>query len=220
MDAIGILGTGQVGLTLAGRLAGLGFTVTVGARSADSASLGPAAELGVRVGSFADAADGAGLLINATNGLHSEQALAAVGEPALAGLTVLDLANALKPSAGGWPTPVVSADDSVGQRLQRAFPSARIVKSLCTMACSVMAQPSTVPGDHVAFLSGDDDGAKQQVRQLLEAMGWRPVQLIDLGGIETAAAQELLMPLWMRVTIGRGSGAPRFNWAINAEDRR
>ncbi len=219
METIGILGTGQVGRTLAERLLELGFRVTVGARSADSSSLGGAAELGADVGSFADAAAGADLLINATNGLHSVDALAAVGEPALTGLTVLDLANALAPAPGGFPTPVVSAEDSVGQRLQRAVPSARVVKSLCTMACSVMARPSTVPGDHVAFLSGDDDAAKDQVRELLQAMGWRPAQLIDLGTIETAAAQELLMPLWMRVTIGRGADAARFNWAINAVDR-
>ncbi len=219
MEEIGILGTGQVGLTLAERLASLGFRVSVGARSAGSDSLAAAAQLGVVTGSFADAAASADLLINATNGLHSVDALAAVGETTLSGLTVLDLSNALAPNPGGFPTPVVSADDSVAQRLQRAFPGARIVKSLCTMNCAVMADPSLVPGDHVAFLSGDDAAAKDQVRELLHALGWRPVQLIDLGGIETAAAQELLMPLWMRVTIGRGSGAARFNWAINAMDR-
>ncbi len=219
MDKIGILGTGQVGLTLAERLASLGLGVTVGARSAGSDSLAAAARLGVATGSFADAAASAELLINATNGLHSVDALAAIGETTLSGLTVLDLSNALAPNPDGFPTPVVSADDSVGQRLQRAFPGARIVKSLCTMNCAVMADPSLVPGDHVAFLSGDEAAAKDQVRELLQSMGWRPVQLIDLGGIETAAAQELLMPLWMRVTIGRGAGAARFNWAINAEDR-
>ncbi|MFT3970500.1 MAG: NAD(P)-binding domain-containing protein [Micropruina sp.] len=219
MDRIGILGTGQVGLTLAERLASLGFRVAVGARTSDSDSLAEAAQLGVATGSFADAAASADLLINATNGLHSVDALAAVGEATLTGLTVLDLANALAPNPDGFPTPVVSADDSVGQRLQRAFPGARIVKSLCTMNCAVMADPSLVPGDHVAFLSGDAAAAKDQVRELLQAMGWRPLQLIDLGGIETAAAQEMLMPLWMRVTIGRGSSAARFNWAINAADR-
>ncbi len=219
MEKIGILGTGMVGVTLAARLAALGYTVTVGARTSDAKSLAAAAELGVGTGSFSDAARAAELLINATNGLHSMDALAAIGAEALAGRTVLDLSNALEPVADGFPTPVVSADDSVGERLQRAFPAAHIVKTLCTMSCDVMADPSLVPGDHVAFISGDDASAKQLVGELLQAMGWRPRQLIDLGGIHTAAAQELLMPLWMRVTIQRGWQSPRFNWAINASDR-
>ncbi|MEV5961496.1 NAD(P)-binding domain-containing protein [Kribbella sp. NPDC051952] len=220
MTTVGVLGTGQVGLTLAGRLAALGYTVTVGARTSDSASLHPAAELpGVRTGSFADAARAADLIINATNGMHSQAALGLAGEEALADKTILDVSNALEPVEGGFPRPIATTDDSVGQRLQAAFPRSRVVKSLCTMNCKVMADPSLVPGDHVVFLSGDDQTAKSEVQDLLAAMGWRPVQMIDLGGIDTAAGQELLMSIWMRVTIARGPDAPRFNWAINAPDR-
>ena len=218
METIGILGTGMVGVTLARRLHELGFTVTVGARTSESPSLADAAELGVATGSFADAARGADLIINATNGLHSVEAIGAAGD-AVNGLTVLDLSNALEPVPGGLPRPLVSAEDSVGQRLQAAFPQARIVKSLGTMNCTVMANPALVPGDHVVFLSGDDEAAKQQVRDLLSALGWRDVQMIDLGGIDTAAAQELLMPLWLRVAIGRGWTAPPSNWALHASDR-
>jgi 8-hydroxy-5-deazaflavin:NADPH oxidoreductase len=218
---VGVLGTGQVGLTLAGRLGALGYAVTLGARTADSASLRPAAQLpGVQTGSFADAADAADLVINATNGMHSLAALQMAGEEALAGKTILDVSNALEPVEGGFPRPTATPDDSVGQRLQAAFPRSRVVKSLGTMNCTVMADPSLVPGDHVVFLSGNDEAAKSEVRDLLAAMGWRPVQMVDLGGIDTAAGQELLMSLWMRVTIARGPGAPRFNWAINAPDRQ
>ena len=42
------------------------------------------------------------------------------------------------------------------------------------------------------------------------------VQLVDLGGIDSAAAAELMMSIWMRVRIGRGMDAPPFNWAINS----
>ena len=79
-----------------------------------------------------------------------------------------------------------------------------------------MVDPSIVEGDHVVFLSGDDAGAKDQAREFLALLGWRPVQVVDLGGIDTAAAVEMTMSLWMRVTIARGSDAPRFNWAINS----
>lgn len=216
MNKVGILGTGMVGVTLGRRLHQVGWDVTIGARSADSASLAEAKRLGIKTGSFADAARDADIVINATNGLHSQDALAAIEPSTLHGLTGLDLSNALEPVEAGFPRPVISAEDSVAQRLQRAFPQAKIVKTLFTMNCTVMADPSLVAGDHVAFLSGDDEAAKTQVRDLLAAMGWRAEQLVDLGGVETAAAQELLMPLWMRVTIGRGNTAGTFNWAINS----
>ena len=40
MPAVGVLGTGQVGQAIARRAAEVGYTVTVGARSARSGSLG------------------------------------------------------------------------------------------------------------------------------------------------------------------------------------
>jgi predicted dinucleotide-binding enzyme len=73
-----------------------------------------------------------------------------------------------------------------------------------------------VPGDHVVFLSGDDAGAKDRVRDLLALLGWRPEQMVDLGGIATASATEMMMSAWMAVTIARGQDAPRFNWAIHS----
>jgi hypothetical protein len=84
------------------------------------------------------------------------------------------------------------------------------------MNCEVMADPSIVPGEHVVFLSGDDAAAKDEVRQLLRRLGWRDSQMLDLGGIDSAAAVEMMMAVWMRVTIARGQGAPRFNWAVQA----
>jgi predicted dinucleotide-binding enzyme len=216
MTAIGVLGTGIVGRTFAARLAGPDVDVLVGARSADSVSLAPIADLGVRTGSFADAADHADLLVNATNGVNSLAVLESIGAEALAGKTVLDLSNELVPTEHGFPVPTASVENSVARRLQEAFPETFIVKSLNTMNCTVMVDPSIVPGDHVVFLSGDDDGAKDRVRAFLATLGWRPEQMIDLGGIESAAGPEMMMKVWMSVTIVRGPDAPRFNWAINS----
>lgn len=217
MTPVGVLGTGMVGRTLATRLADLSVEVHVGARSADSASLAPFADLDVRTGSFADAAAPADLLINATNGINSLAALESIGAEALAGKTVIDLSNELVPSEhGGFPVPAASAESSVARRLQEAFPETFVVKSLNTMNCMVMVDPSSVPGDHVVFLSGDDAGAKDRVRDFLAAFGWRTEQMVDLGGIETAVGPEMMMSAWMAVIIARGRDASRFNWAINS----
>jgi 8-hydroxy-5-deazaflavin:NADPH oxidoreductase len=217
MAAIGVLGTGMVGQTLARRLAELGYEVTVGARSADSASLEPFHAMdGVRTGSFADAVAAGDVVINATNGQHSVAALEQAGPEPLAGKTVLDVSNDLEPVEGGFPKPLATPDNSLGQRIQDAFPDAYVVKSLNTMNCTVMVDPSLVPGDHVVFLSGNDDGAKERVRELLRDFGWRDEQVLDIGGIDSAGAVEMMMPIWMRVMMARGFDAPRFNWAINA----
>lgn len=214
MASLGVLGTGQVAQAIANRAVEVGYAVTVGARSATSDSLAAFAGTAVATGSFADAVAAAPLVVNATNGAHTLDALATAGAEALAGTTLVDVSNELRPVAGGFPVPLASADSSLGARIQAAYPRTRVVKTLNTMANAIMVRPDSIPGDHLAFLSGDDAEAKDQTRELLRAFGWRPEQLLDLGGIETAAATEMMMSVWMAVTIARGAGAPRFNWAV------
>jgi predicted dinucleotide-binding enzyme len=83
----------------------------------------------------------------------------------------------------------------------------------------VMVRPEMIAGDHLAFLCGDSAEAKVTASELLTAFGWRSEQLMDLGGIDAAAATEMMMAIWMRVTLARGLDAPRFNWAILSADR-
>ncbi|MEJ7647565.1 MAG: NAD(P)-binding domain-containing protein [Nakamurella sp.] len=215
MPEVAVLGTGQVGQTIARRAAEVGWRVTVGARSADSPSLAVFAEdAGIATGSFADAVASAPLVVNATNGAVSLQVLQSVGADVLGDRVLLDLSNELVPVEDGYPVPAASAENSLGGRLQAAFPRLRVVKALNTMNCAVMARPEMIPGDHLAFVCGDDSDAKAAVGTLLAAFGWRDSQLMDLGGIDAAAATEMMMAIWMRVTIARGSAAPRFNWAL------
>jgi hypothetical protein len=214
---IGVLGTGMVGQTLAKRLADVGYDVMVGARSRDSDSLAAFAETDrLATGSFEDAAAFGEIVLNATNGSHALEALSMAGAENLAGKPVIDVTNDLEPVEGGYPKPRATADSSLGQTLQDAFPDAHVVKTLNTMNCQVMADPSIVEGDHVVFMSGNDDAAKRTVSAMLADFGWRPQQIVDLGGIETAAAPEMMMSAWMRVRIARGMDAPPFNWAIHS----
>lgn len=201
------MGTGAVGRTLAGRLAELNHEVTVGTRDPEATAArtgeGSFAEWSeanpaVALASFSDAATGAELVLNATSGEVSIDALGAAGAPNLAGKVLLDVSNPLDFSQGMPPTLSVLNTDSLGERIQRAFPDARVVKSLNTMNAEIMTDPQRLAdGDHSVFVSGDDADAKRTVRALLEQMGHTDV--IDLGGIETSRGTEMILPLWLRL---------------------
>lgn len=208
----------MVGRALAAKLDELGHEVTVGARSAESESLKVFLGMGsVKTGSFADAARAAELVINATGGLNSLNALSQVDAGDLDGKPLLDVANMLEPQEGAPPKPVASVDNCLAVAIQQAHPGAKVVKSLNTMNCNVMVDPSLVEGDHVVFVSGDDDGAKSAVVGLLKEFGWRDEQILDLGGIASAAGAEMIMPLWLSVMFARGGfDAGPFNFAVNS----
>lgn len=206
---VGVLGTGVVGRTLATKLAELGHEVTMGSRSADNedaAAWAAGAAAGASHGTFADAAEAGEVVVNATAGGASLDALAAAGQENLAGKLLIDVANALDFSAGFPPTLSVFGHDSLAEQIQRAHPDAHVVKTLNTMNCDVMVDPARVPGDHNVFVCGDDDGAKAQARELLESFGWPPDSIVDLGDLTAARGTEAYVLFWLRLYGAFGTG--------------
>jgi len=130
---IGVLGTGTVGQTIAGKLRELGHDVLIGSRSAGDHAV-----------PFADAAAHGELVFNCTNGNASLEALGLAGEENLAGKVLVDVTNALTFSEGQPPVIGVAVDDSIAERIQRAFPEARVVKALNTVNTNVMVDPRLV----------------------------------------------------------------------------
>lgn len=172
---IAVLGTGEVGRRLAGKLVSLGHKVTMGSRTADNADAKKwALETGGAHGTFADAATSAELVVNATGGLVSLAVLEAVGAGNLRGKTIVDVSNALDFSEGFPPRVVTPEGHSVAEQLQKAFPEARVVKTLNTMNNAVMVEPGRIPGHHNVFVSGDDVDAKAETAALLRSFGWSP----------------------------------------------
>jgi predicted dinucleotide-binding enzyme len=198
---IGILGTGVVGRTIGTKLVKLGHDVRMGSRSTGGEKArGWIKEAGGKSseGTFADAAARAEIVFNCTPGNVSLEVLSAAGAKNLEGKTLIDVANPLDASKGMPPILSVCNTDSLGEQIQRAFPTAHVVKSLNTVAAAVMVEPSIIPGVHDMFVSGNDAKAKGQVVDLLKTgFGWKEV--IDLGDITAARAQEMLLPLWLRL---------------------
>ena len=209
---IAVIGTGIVGRTLAHALAIRGHDVVVGTRDPDAtAAREEWTGVDLALTTLTSAAWGVDLVVNATNGEASLAALGEVGEEHLAGKVLLDVANPLDFSQGFPPTLSVKDTDSLAEQIQRAFPAARVVKSLNTVTASVMVAPGTVgEGDSTMFVAGDDAAARVEVAGLLSELGWRDV--IDLDGLHNARGMEMYLPLWVRLMGALGTA--EFNLKI------
>jgi len=210
-----VLGTGQVGRTIASKLVQLNHEVMMGARSAtNDAAAKWAATNGSHSshGTFAGAAQYGQVIINATAGGASLQALGTVDAGDLDGKVLVDVANPLDHSTGQPPALAVCNTDSLGEQIQRAFPRARVVKALNTVNAALMVAPDLIPGPHVVFMSGNDPTAKAETASLLASFGWPAGEIIDLGDITTARGTEAYLILWLRMWPVLGAG--HFNIAI------
>jgi predicted dinucleotide-binding enzyme len=213
---IAVLGTGAVGQTLGAKLLSLGHDVMLGARAADNEKvLAFAGRTGGKAGSFGDAIRHGELIINGTRGDGSIDAIRQ-GEQWLAGKTLIDVANPLDFSHGFPPGLSVSDTDSLAERIQRAFPAARVVKALNTVTAAVMVEPARIPGRHTVFVSGNDPAAKGQAMDLLRSFGWQSI--IDLGDITTARGVEQYVALWVRLMGALGTA--EFNVEVKTGNRQ
>jgi predicted dinucleotide-binding enzyme len=217
---IGVLGTGVVGQTIAGKLAEIGHQVMVGTRDVDKTMAltepGPYSMPAfsawqkqyphVKPGSFIETARYGEVVINATNGMGSLDALTLAGTSNLNGKILIDISNPLDFSGGMPPVLSVCNTDSLGEQIQTAFPEVKVVKTLNTVTASLMVNPRQLAnGEHHIFLSGNDPAAKVQVAGWLETwFGWK--HILDLGDITTARGTEMYLPLWLRLWGALGTG--------------
>jgi hypothetical protein len=206
---IAIFGTGMVGRTIAAKLVALDHDVMIGTRdiaktlSRDEGSL-PfkkwiTEHLKVKLGDFTEAAEFGDLLVNAASGLHSIAILKKAGKKNMRGKVLMDISNPLDFSKGMPPSLFVCNTDSMGEQIQREFPTLKVVKALNTITAALMVNPALVQGDHNVFICGNDETAKAQVVALLKSFGWEERLVIDLGDITAARATEQLLPIWLRL---------------------
>jgi predicted dinucleotide-binding enzyme len=226
---IGIIGTGAVGQTIASRLVELGHDVTIGTRnvseklasvSKDNYGNPPFSEWHksnskVKLDTFANAASIGEIIINASSGGKSLEALKLAQAKNLAGKILIDIANPLDFSRGMPPSllPGLNNTHSLGEEIQKEFPLSLVVKTLNTMWCGLMVNPNMIGGgNHINFLAGNDTGAKNKVKKLLKEFGWKDENLLDLGDISGSRATEAVLLIWLRVMGVTNSGA--FNFGL------
>jgi predicted dinucleotide-binding enzyme len=122
---------------------------------------------------------------------------------------LVDVSKPLDFSRGFPPTLTVCNDDSLAEQIQRRFPDVRVVKALNTLTAALMVAPAELPEETNVFVCGDDAGAKTDVADLLESLGWPRGRIVDLGGLDAARGTEMYLALWLRFM--RALGTPRVN---------
>jgi 8-hydroxy-5-deazaflavin:NADPH oxidoreductase len=211
---IAVFGTGMVGNAIGSKLIELGHQVKMGSRTPDNAKAAEwvkkAGSPNASQGTFADAAAFGEMLFNCTAGLATMEVLKMAGAANLKSKVMVDIANTLDFSKGRPPFLAVCNTDSLGEQIQRAYPDLKVVKSLNTMNCNLMVNPSLVKGEHDVFLCGNDAEAKKKVTEMLKSFGWKSP--IDLGEIISARGTEMMLPVWL--SLWGVVGSPNFNFKI------
>lgn len=194
---VGILGSGVVGKQLGRGFAMHGYEVMLGSRDPSKLESWKKETKGrVATGTFAQAAAYGPVVILATAGTGAEAAVDLAGTKNFAGKLVLDATNPLDFS-GGMPGLFVGTTDSLGERIQRKLPDAKVVKCFNTVGNVRMVDPKFKEGTPPMLVCGNDAAAKKQTEGILRELGWPGA--LDVGSIESARWLEALVPLWVRV---------------------
>jgi 8-hydroxy-5-deazaflavin:NADPH oxidoreductase len=204
---VGIIGSGVVGKTLAAGFLKHGHEVAVGTREPAKLKDWAAKHNAAAVKSFAEAAKFGEVVVLAVAGEAALEALKQTGAAAIASKPVIDACN---PIGGGPPVNGVLSfftpqNESLMERLQKAYPAAHFVKAFNSVGNGQMVNPQFPGGRPTMFICGNDANAKRVVRQILDQFGW---DTEDMGAVEAARAIEPLCKLWCIPGVGKGDWSP------------
>ena len=194
MTGIGVLGSATVGQTLAGGLKKHGYDVRIASRT--PAKLAEfSKKSGIQAGTFADVASWAEGLLLAVKGAAAEAALREAGAANLRGKPIIDTTNPIsdEPPEDGVVRFFTSPNDSLMERLQQAFPDARLVKAFNSVGSTLMVNPAFAGAKPTMFYCGNDATAKADAARIIEQFGWEPA---DMESAKAARAIEPLCQLW------------------------
>jgi 8-hydroxy-5-deazaflavin:NADPH oxidoreductase len=199
---IAILGTGGVGAALGVRWGEAGHEITYGSRAPESEKV---AQLVAKSGAKAaatgsqDAIKGAEAILLSVPWPVVRETLSQLGD--LTGRTLIDCTNPLLSDLSGIELGHVI---SAGEQIAAWAPGANVVKAFNSASVKVMLNPQF--GEHRAtmFYCGDVAAAKLTVRQLIEQIGFEPV---DAGSLTSSRYLEPLAMLYIHLAFRQGFGS-------------
>ena len=202
---VAIIGAGNVGTALTTSFTRAGHDVTVAANHPEHAqevaeSVGAEAAL-TTTAAVADA----DLVILAVPATALGSIATELGDE-LAGKVVVDVANRPTPDPSGRGT-------SIAEELQEQLPESHVVKAFNTLFASRQADPVVAGVAVDGFVAADDPSAKKTVSDVLESLGFRPV---DAGPL--AAARTLEGMAWLNISRNMDGGSWQDAYVIVGPD--
>jgi len=196
MKNIGILGSGEVGQTLAEGFLKYGYKVCIGTSHPDKLDEWKSRQgENLSVGSFADAARFGEIVVLAVKGDVALKVLDAADSRDLEGKTIIDACNPIEaaPPDHGVLRFFTSVNQSLMEALQKAHPNAHFVKAFNSVGSSLMINPDFGGTKPTMFICGNSADAKNEVTEINTLFGF---ETEDMGGVEGARAIEPLCLLW------------------------
>jgi predicted dinucleotide-binding enzyme len=195
MVKVGILGSGDVGKTLAKGFLKHGYQVAIGSDHAEKLEEFKGENPQIEIATFEQASQTGDIVVLCVKGTVAEKIIEKVKRH-LSGKTVIDSTNPIAdvPPQNGVLKFFTTLDESLMERLQKIAPDARFVKALNSVGSGLMINPNfrdnTKP---TMFICGNNDDAKMKVYEILEKFGF---EIEDMGKAESARAIEPLCILW------------------------
>jgi predicted dinucleotide-binding enzyme len=192
---VGVLGSGEVGRTLAAGFSEHEHDVMIGSREPGKLADWVRQHPGARAGTPEQTARFAELAVLAAKGTAAAAMVRAAGPDNLSDKPLIDATNPIAeaPPIHGVFRFFTSLEDSLMERLQQEFPRIRFVKAFNSVGAARMIHPQYALGRPTMFICGNDAAAKQLVTQILDQLGW---EAEDMGQVEAARAIEPLCMLW------------------------
>lgn len=207
----GILGSGIVGRVLASAFLKEGHDVMLGTRDITKEEVvkWKAENPTAQTGTFEQTAAFADVIVLATGGAITKNAIALAGTANFTGKVVIDATNPIAAAApeNGVLKFFTSLDHSLMEQIQEQLPEAHVVKAFSCVGNAFMYKPDFGGIKPTMFICGNDDAAKKTVTEILTSFGW---ETEDMGKMEAARAIEPLCMLWCIPGITKGQWSHAF----------
>jgi 8-hydroxy-5-deazaflavin:NADPH oxidoreductase len=195
MAKVGILGSGDVGKTLAKGFLKHGYQVSIGSEHPEKLTEFKGENPQIETATFEQAAQSGDIVVLSVKGTVAEKIIEKVKQY-LSGKTVIDTTNPIAdaPPQNGVLKFFTKLDESLMERLQKIVPDAQFVKAFNSVGSGLMINPDfSNNAKPTMFICGNNDDAKKKVYEILERFGF---ETEDMGKAESARAIEPLCMLW------------------------
>jgi predicted dinucleotide-binding enzyme len=195
MVKVGILGSGDVGKTLAKGFLKNGYQVAIGSDHPEKLAEFKRENPEMETATFDQAAQSGEIVVVCVKGTVAEKFVEKVKRH-LAGKTIIDTTNPIAdaPPQNGVLKYFTSLEESLMERLQKIAPDAQFVKAFNSIGSALMVNPDFGDGTKpTMFICGNNEDAKKKVYEIVEKFGF---EVEDMGKVESARAIEPLCILW------------------------